>query len=192
MTPTPAERSLISVEEFEELARTAPETVRLEFINERIEVKPVPDGDHREIIMWLQDACREQRPDVRLYAEAGLKIEGYRKGRAITDAALAPRKHFAGHGEWSDPEGVLMVVEVTSDDTDTNRRDRMEKPSGYAAAGIPVYLLIDRDRAMVTVYSEPKDGEYLSILSRPYGESVQLPDPVGFTLDTEELKDFAD
>ncbi|MFI6557890.1 hypothetical protein ACWGBY_29550 [Streptomyces griseus] len=28
-----------------------------------------------------------------------------------------------------------MTVEVTSRDADTNRRDRVEKPDGYAAAG---------------------------------------------------------
>ncbi|MGI5338941.1 Uma2 family endonuclease [Streptomyces sp. CA-181903] len=192
MTPVPAARPLLGVEEFEELARSAPETVRLELINGRIEVKPVPDGDHREIVMWLQDVCRDRRPDMRLYAEASLKVESYRKGRAIADAALAPRKHFAGHGDWSDPKGVLMVVEVTSDDADTNRRDRMEKPVGYASAGIPVYLLVDRERRMVTVYSDPEDGTYLSSVSRPYGAPVSLPEPVAFILETEELKDFAD
>ncbi|MFE0509953.1 hypothetical protein [Streptomyces sp. NPDC058964] len=36
--------------------------------------------------------------------------------------------HFAGHGEWADPKGVLLVVEVTSHDSDTDRRDRQEKP----------------------------------------------------------------
>ncbi|GAA2912160.1 hypothetical protein GCM10020221_04800 [Streptomyces thioluteus] len=45
---------------------------------------------------------------------------------------------------------------------------------------------------MVTVYSDPKDGEYLSVISQPYGNPVQLPDPVGFTLDTEELKELTD
>ncbi|SER50058.1 Putative restriction endonuclease [Streptomyces qinglanensis] len=49
-------------------------------------------------------------------------------------------------GEWADPAGVLMTVEVTSYDSDTDRRDRQEKPAAYAAAGIPVCLLVDRDR----------------------------------------------
>ncbi|MEU7167891.1 Uma2 family endonuclease [Streptomyces morookaense] len=190
MTPSPTDRPLVLVEEFEELARTAPETVRLEFINGRIEVKPVPDGDHREIVMWLQDMRREQRPDMRLYGEMSLKVESYRKGRAIADAALAPRRHFSGHGDWSDPDGVLMVVEVTSYDSDTNNRDRLDKRDGYAAAGIPVYLLIDRDRCTVTVHSEPKDGEYQTSQWRSYGTPIELPEPVGFTLETEELKEF--
>lgn len=57
MTPGTDERPQMSVEEFEELARVAPETVTLELINGKLEVKPVPDGDHGEIIMWLLRQC---------------------------------------------------------------------------------------------------------------------------------------
>ncbi|MEU5051476.1 Uma2 family endonuclease [Streptomyces sp. NPDC021096] len=191
MIPMPA-RHEISVEDFEELDRGAPETVRLEFINGKVEVKPVPDGNHGEIAMWLLEQCMQQRPDLRLYLEQGLKVETYRRGRARPDGSLTPRKHFAGQGEWADPRGVLMTVEITSRDSDTDRRDRWEKRDGYAAVGIPVYLLVDRERCVVTVHTEPKKGEYRSIIVRSFGESVELPDPVGIVLETEELKEFAD
>ncbi|MEU1801088.1 Uma2 family endonuclease [Streptomyces sp. NPDC019937] len=191
MTPGTTDQPQMSIEEFEQLARTAPETVTLEFINGKLEVKPVPDGDHDEIIMWVQDQCMQHRPDLRLYRERGLKAESYRKGRARPDGALAPRKHFAGHGEWSDAEGVLMAVEVTSHDRDATRRDHVDKPNGYAAAGIPVYLLVDRDECTLVVYSEPQRGMYRNRRVSAYGEAVELPDPVGITLDTEELKDYA-
>jgi Uma2 family endonuclease len=152
----------------------------------------MPDGNHREIFMWLLEQCMQHRTDLRLYPEAGLKTEAYRKGRARADGALAPRKHFVGQGEWDGREGVLMVVEITSHDNDTNSRDRLEKPIGYAEADIPVYLLVDRDSNSLTVFSEPKDGAYQQHPTYPYGAAVPLPDPVGFTLDTEELKDYTD
>lgn len=85
-----------------------------------------------------------------------------------------------------------MVVEITSHDRDTNQRDRIDKPVGYGAVDIPVYLLVDRDKETVVVYSEPKDGSYQQITPFPWGTPVELPDPLGFTLDTEELKDYAD
>ncbi|MFI9584443.1 Uma2 family endonuclease [Streptomyces sp. NPDC052236] len=190
MTPSTAEHPQMAVEDFEELARHAPETVTLEFINGKLEVKPVPDGDHGEIIMWLQRQCMQQRLEFGLYAEQGLKIQSYRQGRARPDGALAPLGHFSGEGEWADPEGVLMVVEVTSHDSDTDRRDRVEKRDGYAEAGIPVFLLVDRDADTLTVYSEPKDGTYHQDASYPYGATVEIPDPVGITLETEKLKDY--
>ncbi|WP_171166596.1 Uma2 family endonuclease [Streptomyces sp. I05A-00742] len=190
MTPSAAGRPQMSVEEFEQIAHAAPETVRLEFIHGKLEVKPVPDGDHGAIIMWLLERCLQQRPDVRLYPEQGLKVEGYRAGRARPDGVLVPEDHFAGQGEWAEPDGVLMTVEVTSHDGDTDRRDQREKRDGYAAAAIPVYLLIDRDECVVTVYSDPEDGKYRSRCSYAYGETVEIPAPVGITLETDRLKNY--
>ncbi|MFC4466221.1 Uma2 family endonuclease [Streptomyces xiangluensis] len=193
MTPrTDQDRPQMSVEEFEQLERHAPETVRLEFINGKVQVKPVPDGNHSEIYMWLLERCMQLRPDLRLYPERGLKTEAYRKGRARADGILVPKGSLKGHGEWSSAETVLMAVEVTSYDSDTNRRDRIEKPDGYAAAGIPVYLLIDRDDCSVVVFSQPEGGRYRREEKLPFGAAVGLPAPVDITLDTEPLKEFVD
>ncbi|MFD5414205.1 Uma2 family endonuclease [Streptomyces nojiriensis] len=87
--------------------------------------------------------------------------------------------------------GVLMVLEATSHDADTDRRDRNEKRDGHAAAGIPVHLLIDRESCTLRVHSDPDDGSYRLSPSLPYGASVRIPTPVGITLDTDPLKDFA-
>lgn len=85
-----------------------------------------------------------------------------------------------------------MAVEITSYDSDTNRCDRVEKPDAYAAAGITVYLLVDRDDCTVTVFTEPKDGRYRTQVNSAFGAPVHLPAPVDITLDTEPLKDLAD
>jgi Uma2 family endonuclease len=182
----------LSVEDFEELERRAPETVRLEYINGKLEVKAMPDGNHRSIFMWLLRQCMQHRPDLDLVPESGVKAEAYRKGRARTDGTLVPVDHFKGDGEWSDADGSLMAVEITSHDRDTNQRDRIDKPTGYAEADIPVYLLIDRDNDTITVHSEPKDGRYQQSPSYPWGATVEIPSPVNITLDTEKLKDYAD
>lgn len=192
MTPSTADRPQMLVEEFEELARHAPESARLEFLNGKIGVKPMPDGNHGEIVAWLLMQCMQHRPELFLYPEQGLQVEAYRKGRARPDAVLAPRRFFLGKGEWAEPHGVLMVVEVTSHDRDPDARDRVEKPDAYAAARIPVYLLVDRDMTTVTVFADPEGGVYRSATSRAFGAAVELPDPVGFTLETEDLKDFLD
>ncbi|MFI9205716.1 Uma2 family endonuclease [Streptomyces sp. NPDC053048] len=192
MTPSTADQPQVLTEDFEELARRAPETIRLEFINGKIEVKPVPDGNHGQMLMWLIKQCMQQRPELSLFPEQGLKVEAYRKGRARPDGTLAPEEYFAGQGEWADPDGVLMAVEITSGDPDTDRRDRREKRDGYAAAGIPVYLLIDRDDCTLTVHHEPDHGKYRLSRSWTFGKVVEIPQPVGITLETEKLKDYAD
>ncbi|GAA3869311.1 Uma2 family endonuclease [Streptomyces sedi] len=178
------------VEDFEELARSAPETVSLEFLDGRIEVKKLPDGDHGAIIMWMIRQCIQARPDLDLHPEQGLVVESYRKGRARPDGVLAPVGHFAGQGEWADPEGVSMAVEITSYDQDTDRRDRVEKPAAYAAVGVPVYLLVDRDDSTVTVHASPERGRYRETHTFDFGERVSLPEPVRIDLDTEILKRY--
>ncbi|MFF4155684.1 Uma2 family endonuclease [Streptomyces sp. NPDC001678] len=187
-----SDRPQMLPEEFEEFARLAARTVegvRLEFINGKLGVKPVPDGDHGRIIQWLLRICIQARPELFLH-EQGLKLPAYRKGNARPDGTLAPSDAFVGQGEWASVEGVLMVVEVTSYDSDTDRRDRSEKPRAYAEAGIPVYLLIDRDTCEVVVYSDPDGVRYEQVRIVPFGKPLALPDPVGIELDTEPLKDW--
>ncbi|MGX8907452.1 Uma2 family endonuclease [Streptomyces sp. QH1-20] len=112
-------------------------------------------------------------------------------GRAIPDGCLAPEDHFVGQGKWASPEGVLMTVEVTSHDPDTERRDRREKRDGYAAADIPIYLLVDRDACEVVVYSQPEAGKYRNRRTYPYGEAAKVPEPVGINLDSDRFKNYA-
>ncbi|SCK27280.1 Endonuclease, Uma2 family (restriction endonuclease fold) [Streptomyces sp. WMMB 714] len=192
MTVMAERTSQMQVEEFEEIASKAPETVMLEFVDGRIGVKSMPDGDHDTITMWLLRQCIQARPDLDLHPERGLRVGSYRNGRARADGALAPVAHFAGQGEWADPEGVLMVVEVTSYDEDTDRRDRVEKPPAYAAAGVPVYLLIDRDSCTVVVHSCPdrEGARYRDVHTARFGEAVTLPEPVGIELETDVLKNY--
>ncbi|MGK4582278.1 Uma2 family endonuclease [Kitasatospora sp. HPMI-4] len=179
-----------SPEAFENLAVTAERNdVRLEFINGRIAVKPLPDGDHDEIVRWLMERCMRQRPDLWLYPERGLIVESHRAGRARPDGTLAPKGSFSGQGEWAGAGRVLTAVEVTSYDRDADQCDLLKKPAAYAQSGIPVYLLVDREQGEIIVHFDPLDGRYRA---RTYffGDSVVIPEPVGITLDdTEILKD---
>ncbi|MFD5701663.1 Uma2 family endonuclease [Streptomyces lasiicapitis] len=192
MTPGTADRPQMPVEDFEELERRAPETVRLEFIKGKPAVKPMPDGNHSSILMWVLRQCMQQRPDLNLTPKVGIKTEAHRKGRARTDAVLTPVDRFRGDGEWSDTDGILMAVEITSHDRDTDRRDRVDKPVGYAEADIPVYLLIDRGNNTLTVFSDPKDGRYQQAPTYPWGATIEFPALIGITLNTEKLKDYTD
>ncbi|MFF4799818.1 Uma2 family endonuclease [Streptomyces sp. NPDC001351] len=188
--------SQLSVDMFERIAEFAEredETVRFEFIDGRIGLKKVTNGNHGTITMWLIRQCMRARPELDLNPLQGLKVEAYRKGRARPDGVLAPVDHFVGQGDWAEPHGVLMAVEITSYDSDTHNRDRVEKPRAYAEAGIPVYLLIDRDNLSVLVHSNPHpEVGYRDIHVSRLGDKVSLPDPVGIELDTEELKQYVD
>ncbi|MCY9783688.1 Uma2 family endonuclease [Nocardiopsis sp. EMB25] len=182
----------ISPELFEEIARLAgrEENAKLEYINGKVWVEPVTDSDHAAILSWMFRQFIAHRPDLDMPIGQGLKIGTYRHGRALPDGVLVPVGHFNGQGDYPDPDGVLAVVEVTSWDADTHARDRVEKPAAYAATGIGVYLLVDRDANTVVVHSRPVNGRYMDRSEHPYGETVQVPG-LGVILDTDALKRFA-
>ncbi|MFF8614815.1 Uma2 family endonuclease [Streptomyces sp. NPDC015350] len=190
---TVAEENVLAQESFEVLARHAlrvEEAPWLEFVNGKPVSKVRWGGTRGRIIEWLTRLCLRTAPGNWLFAAQGLHVGSCHRGNARPDGVLAPLDTFVGQGEWADPAGVLMVVEVTSYDEDTDRRDRVEKPRAYAETGIPVYLLIDRDTCEVKVHSQPDGVRYEQVVTVPYGKTVELPDPVGIELDTEPLKSW--
>ncbi|MEV5832308.1 Uma2 family endonuclease [Nocardia sp. NPDC052112] len=134
LIPAMADRPRMLSAEFEQLARHSGETVTLEFLYGKLGVKAVPDGDHAEIIRWIARQILPLRGELWLYQEVDIKVDKYRNGRARADGVLAPDGSFAGQGCWVDPDPAVMVVEVTSYDSDIDRRDRVEKPRAYAEA----------------------------------------------------------
>ncbi|MFD0856298.1 Uma2 family endonuclease [Actinomadura adrarensis] len=90
---------------------------------------------------------------------------------------------FRGADSWMPPPGVAMVFEVTSSRPE---RDREAKRRCYARAGIPLYLLADREVEAVTLFSGPdaSTADYRAAVRVPFGKPVELPDPFGFALET--------
>lgn len=114
------------------------------------------------------------------------------------DARRAARKAKAPHLL---PEQVKLVVEVTSrsnaayDRQPTLRHTGATKWTGYAQAGIPNYLLIDRDprRAKAILYFDPdsESGTYERLRTWEFGESIRLPEPFGVEINTGEWEPWA-
>jgi Uma2 family endonuclease len=82
---------------------------------------------------------------------------------------------------------ALLACEVTS--KSTADKDRKPKLWGYAHAQIPLYLLVDRwdpttGHGEVTLFAEPENGTYTSVVKVPFGKEIHLPDPFDLTLDT--------
>ncbi|WP_327066532.1 Uma2 family endonuclease [Kitasatospora sp. NBC_01250] len=183
------DRAQLWPEAFEELARAAhrvAEGLRLEYLDGKLRAKPGADGSHATMVGWLTRVLLMERPEAFLHKQ-GLRIPA---GYACPDRVFAVSDAFAGLGEWASAGDVLMAVEATAGEADADRSARVEKPRVYAVAGIPVYLLIDRDSCEVKVYSEPDGVRYENLQIVPFGKSVTLPDPVGITLETEPLKEW--
>ncbi|POX54826.1 hypothetical protein C3489_12670 [Streptomyces sp. Ru71] len=119
----------------------------------------------------------------------GLTLKGaevFPKNHAIPDITFAPMESglFRAADSWMACDGVAMVVEVTSIKPQT---DREAKRRCHARGGIPLYLLVEREASMVTLFSDPAGDDYRRLLKRAFGDPLSLPEPFGFGLDTKDF-----
>ncbi|GAA3571737.1 Uma2 family endonuclease [Streptomyces osmaniensis] len=171
---------------FERISAAAPLGWRVELIEGEICVTPPANGEHEEIVSELSGQFRDHDKGVGRYTGIGLNVPGASEtGHVVPDLVIAPKGSFDDGEEWHETPSVLLVAEVTSDST--AERDREKKIHGYARAGIPVYLLIDREKGDVTVYSDPSGDDYAQNPKYKLGLAVPLPEPLGFELDTAEF-----
>lgn len=118
-------------------------------------VVPPPTIGHQNIsnLLWLW--FRQHAPQEFLAATAvgvamGLK-DSLEPDVLLLDASVADSNHYVM------PTQVAVAVEVVS--PGTRRRDRLEKPAEYAAAGVSHFWRIEQDPVHVFAY-DLVDGRY--------------------------------
>ncbi|MFD0684683.1 Uma2 family endonuclease [Actinomadura fibrosa] len=172
------------------LSLDTPKGFRAELIDGEIVVTPPPVSQHEMIVGEItMQVGRDASARFHAAANKGLIMpSGGRcpSGYVIPDGtfALAELLVFKNEKPWTEPDGVAMVVEVTSRRAE---RDRGAKRYCYARGGIPLYLLVDREREEVTLHSKPEDGDYHQLNVMPYGKPLPIPEPFGFDLDTADF-----
>ncbi|MGW5121182.1 Uma2 family endonuclease [Streptomyces noursei] len=169
------------------LGLDTPQGFRAELVEGEIVVTPPPDGDHEDYLGIIgRQVTRRSATDIQISGYKGLVLSGVDDQPAdhvIPDATIAPyaMRLFRGAEPWMPSKGVAMVVEVTSS---RPRNDRVAKRHAYARGAVPLYLLVDRAKSAVTIFSEPKGDDYLSTHTAPFGDPLPLPAPFSFDLDT--------
>lgn len=179
-TPTPSYTEQDLLKTFLELQ--TPPGYRAELINREIVVVPPPSSKHENIIGRISRAVSRSAPE-NLIA-VGNKGLITPRGRFIPDLTVAPDDAYTDESSWSHSRAVELVCEITSSDP---RHDRESKRLGYAQAGIPLYLLVDRDREMVVLFSEPDEDDYRITATVPFGKKLDLPKPFELSIDTGEF-----
>ncbi|WP_423509465.1 Uma2 family endonuclease [Streptomyces xinghaiensis] len=172
------------------LALDTPEGFRAELIEGDIVVTPPPEGAHEaNISRIIRQVARRSAVDMDVSGNKGLMVPRAGqcvKNHVIPDLTFAEARMglFDDAEAWMPCDEVAMAVEVTSTRAD---RDRTTKRHCYARGGIPLYLLVDREKCSVTLFSEPGEGDYRQVCTVPYGKEITLPAPFSFDLETGDF-----
>ncbi|UKY52332.1 Uma2 family endonuclease [Streptomyces inhibens] len=164
----------------------APEGWKVEIIEGIVTMSPPPDNNHNVIAEKVHRRLYSVLPeDWGVYQTLGAGIP-LRKGLYIPDLAVVPVDVLCGEpGHYVPAATAKLIVEVTSKSNASN--DRIAKAAGYARAGVPLYLLVDRWASAgptITLYGEPTDDVYRVLQTVKFGDELVLPAPFELTLDT--------
>lgn len=162
-----------------------PEGYSVEIVDGSIIVSPTPAGRHLMIVRRLEDMVRHSLPDDTIdQHDATIEVAG-RGDRYVPDLVVLPVRVIDAE-RWIFPaDEALLAVEVTS--PSNPEPDRLQKPRGYAAAGVPLYLLVDVGESALTLFRDPVHGAYQTQTRVPWGDKLELPEPFAITIDSAQL-----
>ncbi|MGW0814293.1 Uma2 family endonuclease [Streptomyces viridiviolaceus] len=169
---------------FERLERMpVPEGFRVEIVGGNVHMTPQRDT-HWGIIFDIASAVREQfGKGVRLFSDVRIDFPGHENGFCPDVAKLRDGAEKDETGHWRHQD-VEFVAEVISEGTAAN--DYGPKKAAYATAEVPLYLIADPYQGRCFVYTNPKNGDYVTRTKLDFGDDIDLTDTVlGLTLRTD-------
>lgn len=159
-----------------------PEGWRVEIVEGTITVAATPFGRHASIIRRIRMAIEPTLPPEEYGFYENLTCEEPEIDRYVPDLGVWPVGYVDRDDQWVfEAEMCVLAIEVTS--PDQAKRD-YAKAAGYARAGVPVYLIVDRTLRVCVVLTEPEGGAYKNRHEEPFGKAVSLPLATPLLLDT--------
>lgn len=173
-------------EMFERLEKMpVPEGYKVEIVEGTIYMSPRRDihwETVRRIVRALEDTFGM---DVKVFSDVRVDFPGRKNGLAPDVAKLRDGAEKNSDGRWRH-EDVEFIAEVIS--TDTAKNDYGPKKTAYALAEVPVYLIADPCTGKCHLFTQPKDGDYVSDTSITYGGDVDMTTTfLGLTLKTDKF-----
>ncbi|MFJ9659598.1 Uma2 family endonuclease [Streptomyces griseoflavus] len=161
-----------------------PEGYRTEIVGGHIFMTPQRDT-HWEITLDIVEQLRVKYPRKRVKSDVRIDYPGHLNGFASDVTLLAEGAAQNAEGRWR-CEDVEFVAEVISRSTAGN--DYGPKKDAYAAAGVPVYLVVDPYTAEWHLHTLPEDGKYHGGVHFGFGTEIDLVrTAVGLVLGTDEF-----
>ncbi|MCC5574938.1 Uma2 family endonuclease [Microtetraspora sp. AC03309] len=159
---------------------------RIELVDGRVVIKPMPGKIHNQIVFallrvlmpLLAERAWEGWGDITLFF-------GVHEDRFRPDLTVVPREPRMWSDDHVHADEALMVVEVVS--PSSVQDDHEYKPGRCAKGKVPLYLVIDPAQEIVRLLSQPTEDGYDDEVKVPLGEKLSLPAPFDLVLDTAQL-----
>jgi len=165
-----------------------PDGWKAEIADGGIALTPPPGYGHNDIADLVNKALVRALPEEwGIYHTLAVQIAGEER-LYIPDLVVIPRDAPREFKTRALSTHALLAVEITSKGNAAT--DRTTKRDAYARGGVDAYVLIDaweEPWPRVTVFSEPSAGGYERSVTRPFGEPVHIPEPIGMDLDTSRF-----
>jgi len=131
--------------------------LRVELIDgEIIEMAPI-GSRHWAMVVRLDRLLRQAVGDGAIFGvQTSFRLDEYSEPQP--DLALFRRRDDFYAGALPTPADTLLVVEVADSSA---RYDRLVKLPLYARRGVPELWIVDIDAALLRIYHEPNDDDYL-------------------------------
>lgn len=170
-------RKLWTVGEYEQLVEKGvlDEDDRVELIRgEIVEMAPVGTR-HISCVINLQALFHRLSPDiVTVSVQNPVRLPNDSEPQPDVALLKGPRSRYKEHRPSS--EDVLLLVEVSDS---TLGSDRYVKAPLYAEAGIPEVWVVNLDKGVIEVFSQPAGGRYKRTSTVGRGETLAIALPGG-------------
>jgi Uma2 family endonuclease len=157
---------------FERLERMpVPEGFRVEIVGGTVYMTPQRDthwGIIRRIVRAVEDRFGM---DVLVFSDVRIDFPGHENGLCPDVAMLRASAEKDDEGRWR-YEDVEFVFEVISEGTAAN--DYGPKKAAYAIAEVPLYVIADPYQGRCYVYTDPKNGDYVTRTRVDFGDDIDL------------------
>lgn len=145
---------------------------RYEIIGGELYVNPPPKPRHQSLANEVAETLRDSRPKGwSVQSEYPVLVAGE---HVVPDIVVFDHRPMPGDEQYLDDQPRL-VVEVES--ANNLRRDRLEKPSIYARAGIDAYWRVEQN-GITHLHTGPRrDGTWRTVRTVQPGESETVTEP---------------
>ncbi|WAX79434.1 Uma2 family endonuclease [Streptomyces sp. KMM 9044] len=171
---------------FERLERMpVPEGFRVEIVGGNVYMTPQRDT-HWGITFKIARAVEDRfGKGAKVFSDVRIDFPGHENGLCPDVAVLRASAEKDDEGRWR-YEDVECVFEVISEGTAAN--DYGPKKAAYATAGLPLYVIADPYQGRCYVYTDPKNGDYVTRTRVDFGDTVDLTGTVAdLTLGTDDF-----